>query len=113
MRFITDTISIFGFRLISDGQSPKVRDSQALYTSVPCSIQPAGDDVFTLFPDGIEAARAFVIYVKNTDVTIKNGYMITDQNGNDYIVRGTPERWVTANSMTDHIKVAAEQVMEY
>ena len=113
MRFITDTISIFAYKLVSDNAIPKIRDSKALYTGVPCSIQPAGIDIFTLFPDGIDAAQAFVIYIMQEGVKIKNGYKLVDQNNNSYIVRGVPEVWTTANSRLNHIRVAAEKVVEY
>ena len=113
MRFITDTISIYAYKLVSDGEIPKIRDTTALYTNVPCSIQPAGNEIFTLFPDGIEAAQAFVIYIMQEGVKIKNGYKIVDQLGNSYIVRGIPEMWATANSRLNHIRVAAEKQVEY
>lgn len=113
MRFFTDTINIFGFKLVSDGQTPKTRDEAPLYTGVKCCIQPASTDVFTLFPENIEAARAFIVYIYDTTITIKNGFKLVDQLGNEYIVRGVPEVWVSANSKTNHIKVAAEKAIDY
>lgn len=113
MRFITDTISIYGFKLVNTGSTPKTRDEQPLYTNVSCSIQPAGTDIFTLFPENIEAARAYVIYIPDTSIKIKNGYKLIDQLGNSYIVRGVPEVWTSANSRTNHIRLAVEKKVNY
>lgn len=113
MHFITDIINIFGFKLVSDGQSPKTRDQTPLFTNIACSIQPAGTDIFTLFPDGIDAAQAFVVYIRDTSIKIKNGYRLVDQMGREFIVRGVPEVWTTANSRTNHVKVAVERVVDY
>lgn len=113
MRFVTDTISIYGFKLVNDGATPKTRDDQPIYTSVACCIQPAGDDIFTLFPGDAQAANAFVVYIYDTSLTIKNGFKLVDQNNNEYIVRGVPEVWTSANRLTNHIKVAAERQVKY
>lgn len=114
MRFVTDTISIYGFKAITSGAAPKERDDKnALYSGVACCIQPAGDDIFTLFPGDAQAANAFVVYIYDTSLTIKNGFKLIDQNKNEYIVRGVPEVWTSANSLTNHIKVAAERQVNY
>lgn len=114
MRFFTDTISIYGFKLVNQNATPKVRDdTNAVYSGIPCSIQPAGDDVYTLFPGDIQASSAFIIYIYDPTLTIKNGFRIVDQNSNEYIVRGVPEVWTSANSTTNHIKLAVEKQVNY
>jgi hypothetical protein len=107
--FATDRISIYGFTQTEVGR--KTYDTQPIATDLPACIQPGGTDVSVLSMANINAAQAHIIYLENVTVEIKNGYKVTDQKGNDYIVRGEPEVWSNASITLKHQKIVVEKAV--
>ncbi len=92
MRFpITHTLDLYHLTKVSG----KVNyPANADESDIEATVQPAGGDIISVFPD-VPAFQMYVVYIYNTDVTIKNGDKLTD--GTDtFIIKDVAEVFRTA-----------------
>jgi hypothetical protein len=107
--FATDKISIYGFTQLTTGR--KTYDDTPLATDLPACVQPGGTDVLVLSMASINATKAYIIYLEDVAVQIKNGYKIVDQRGGEYIVHGEPEVWDNGGITLRHQKIVVEKAI--
>lgn len=86
---VTDTCSIY--KLIRSGNTESY-NSTAGYTNIDMAISPSGQDIQTS-DGGVYSYQLFEVFIWDMTVTINNGDKIVSQDGTNYLVTGSPNKY--------------------